>query len=156
MFRRGRVFRPRCCLDLALSGHAATDNYTLIVDVTISNTGDTNVEFPSAGRSRVEVMVLDANQLEQTAEKDGSVLEWPIPPVALRDDVFSHNSIKDRSWNLEPSETVKRSAFFNLPTDWVVCKVRATLDGSTDRSLTWMTEKIATPEVLQSKSLERR
>lgn len=134
-YRRGRVFRPRCCLDVAATGSELNGRYVLHIDIIIKNPGDTKIAFPEDAEALLEILPIRADAGHGRAV-------WHDCPSGLSEDIFAHNDEKESGgWNLEPNEELVRSVAFNMPSDWDCCKIRLTLRAEQTK-LPWRAERV--------------
>jgi hypothetical protein len=143
-YRRGRIFRPRCCIDLTAAGLIHERRYLLQVDIRISNPGDTWVRLAGDDIARIEVMPLEHNESDRDIWKSS---------IQLREDIFTHNNIRDEHpWYLEPGEDLVRSAVFVMPDGWHCCKIRVLLgdkkQNKGEKPLSWMAERVVFRDVI--------
>jgi hypothetical protein len=163
-FRRGRVFRPRCCTDIDVTGINHPRKYLLKVDIRIENTGDTCVVFRSSDRALLEVIPYGEH------DKRGRTV-W-CDSAKLSDDIFTHNNRKGVELEhiirrkggrkkrkevgryLEPGEHLTRSVVFELPDSWYCCKIRLSMESRKrrvlreDKPLIWVGERAVFRDVV--------
>lgn len=146
-FRRARVFKPRCSIQLDCSVATVKHRTALSVNISIVNCGDSNLLFKTYDKGRVEVSPI--NDHEWSHAPVGEFVKWKVTDIRMRQDFFANAGRRATDTELEPGQDAHRSCLFVMPEDWVAAQVRCLLSlGSGPERREWTaTRTVVRPDL---------
>jgi len=153
-FRRGRTFMPRCSIDLEAVVFGRGRSSGLVVHVHVVNVGDSAVRFVDNSKGRVEVSVISPGSWKNAPR--GTCIQWPAAHWALKKDLLGSQNARKRPTELEPSQDLRRSCLFRLPSDWLAAQVTCLFSlGAGDDARVWRADEIVVSSRAPANFLER-
>ncbi len=140
-FRQDRIYMPRCSIYLNCSVATVESRMALLVDVGVTNCGDSVLSFETTYKARVEVYPINARNW--SCAPAGDFIKWRKPDSLMTEDLFAHLDLRDKATGLEPGQDVHRSFIFVLPVDWAAAQVRILLKyGKGDKAPKWTATRV--------------
>jgi hypothetical protein len=158
-FRRGRIFMKRCSIDLSCSVTDIHRKTGVIVNVTVTNCGDSRVVFGTTDPAGIEVTSINAESLHvpqhlgwvQWRDQEDYCNEiWENKDWRMRADLLEDCGGRFEPVSLEPGQFLSRSYLFIMPEEWVAARFRCVLAPTTAHSSDpkWLaTQVVARPNL---------